>query len=473
MRTVILVELPWGRDKDPRVPLGHASLMAVLKMNDKLDCHSVVQPINGDNFDVGIIFERILSIVDGKKHTDLDIAFGVYVWAEEAIQNLLQMLREFGFNGRIILGGPQISYCGEGLEELYPHADVFVRGYGEFAISSLASTNTPVHVPGIHYAGELDQNTQTSVDLDMLPSPWLEGLINLENQEFIRWESQRGCPFKCGFCQHKEPGARLKKREFLPNRIMKEIDLFCTKDVKDIAVLDPIFNASSQAKNILKRFLSNNFQGRLSFQCRAEMTDEEFIDLASQLNVRLEFGLQTIHKEEGRAVNRVNNMKKVDSVMSKVLKENIECEVSLIFGLPCQTFESFCETVDWCLEMKVPTIKAFPLMLLRGTEIEQNREAWGVIESGGSMPVVLQSDTFSYEDWVKMAQISEVLKMTEGNHPDSIGKLLHSAEGLKIDLSRYRPDISVHDNDEEIQFRGGSPAPYLELYPFQLNSILS
>ena len=95
----------------------------------------------------------------------------------------------------------------------------------------------------------------------------------------------------------------------------------------------------SQAKNILKRFLSNNFQGRLSFQCRAEMTDDEFIDLASQLNVRLEFGLQTIHKEEGRAVNRINNMKKVDSVMSKVLKENIECEVSLIFGLPCQTFK--------------------------------------------------------------------------------------------------------------------------------------
>jgi len=307
----------------------------------------------------------------------------------------------------------------------------------------------------------------------LLPSPWLEGLINLENQEFIRWESQRGCPFKCGFCQHKEPGARLKKREFLSDRIMKEIDLFCTKDVKDIAVLDPIFNASSQSKNILKRFISNNFQGRLSFQCRAEMTDDEFIDLASQLNVRLEFGLQTIHKEEGRAVNRVNNMKKVDSVMSNVLKKDIECEVSLIFGLPCQTFESFCETVDWCLERSVPKIKAFPLMLLRGTEIEQKRDTWRLIESGGSMPVVLQSDTFSYDDWVKMAQISEALKMTEGDHPGSISELLSLAEGLEIDLSRYRPDISVHQDDEEIRFRGGPLAPHLVFYPLQLNSILS
>ena len=159
--------------------------------------------------------------------------------------------------------------------------------------------------------------------------------------------------------------------------------------------------------------------------------------------------------------------------MSKVLKENIECEVSLIFGLPCQTFESFCETVNWCLEMKVPTVKAFPLMLLRGTEIEQNRDSWGLIESGGSMPVVLQSNTFSYDDWIKMAQISEALKSTEGNHPDSISKLLRLAEGLEIDVSRYRPDISVHQDDEEIQFRGISIAPQLAFYPLQLNSILS
>ena len=62
MRTIILVELPWGRDKDPRVPLGHASLMAVLKMNDKLDCHSIVQPINEEGFDVRSIFERVKSI---------------------------------------------------------------------------------------------------------------------------------------------------------------------------------------------------------------------------------------------------------------------------------------------------------------------------------------------------------------------------------------------------------------------------
>ena len=89
---------------------------------------------------------------------------------------------------------------------------------------------------GIHYSGSLDLNEQTFVDLDLLPSPWLSGVIELEYQQFIRWESQRGCPFKCGFCQHKEAGARLVKREFKSSRIMDEIDLFCQKNIRDIAV---------------------------------------------------------------------------------------------------------------------------------------------------------------------------------------------------------------------------------------------
>ena len=73
-------------------------------------------------------------------------------------------------------------------------------------------------------------------------------------------------------------GARLQKREFKSSRIMDEIDLFCKKNVSDIAVLDPIFNSSSQSKNILKRFQSNGFTGRLSLQCRAEMLMQDSLN---------------------------------------------------------------------------------------------------------------------------------------------------------------------------------------------------
>jgi len=172
------------------------------------------------------------------------------------------------------------------------------------------------------------------------------------------------------------------------------------------------------------------------------MVDDEFIEKASKLNVRLEFGLQTIHNSEGKAVNRNNNISKVESVLEKMAKKEIEYEISLIFGLPEQSLKSFQQTVDWCLKRKVPVIKAFPLMLLRGTDVEKRKSEWGLVESKDSMAVVLKSDTFSTDDWEKMSQISEALKDTEGNHPSDIEQLLIHSTKMEVDMSNYRPEIN-------------------------------
>ena len=437
-RNLLLVEFPWGRDKDPRVPLGHASILAMMRTITNIQCHSFVKPINAPDFQLDKIGKKIISELSilGK---NTDIAIGVYVWCEDVVKSILSLLRLNNFEGRIILGGPQISYSESGLEKIYPEADIFVRGYGEFALAELMTKPGKIIHRGVHFAGEQDLEFQTVVDLDLCPSPWLEEVIDLENQSFVRWETQRGCQFSCGFCQHKEAGARLPKHKFHFNRIEKEIDLFCKNNVEDIAVLDPIFNSGKQAVEILKRFHKNDFKGRLSLQCRAEMITDEFIEYSSKLNVRLEFGLQTIHQNEGVAVNRKNNMKKVEKNLIKIKEAGIDYEVSVIYGLPEQTLESFRETIDWCLFMKIPVIKAFPLMLLRGTDTEKRKHTWGLVESEDSMPVVTQSATFSFEDWLKMTQISQSLKDSENKHPPSIKNLEKIAAVSEIKLDRFQP----------------------------------
>ena len=82
--------MPWGRDKDPRVPLGHASLIAVLNMKPEINYHSIIKPINDANFDVIDIFNEIQTIIDKDPRITFDIAFGVYVWAEEAIPVIIE-----------------------------------------------------------------------------------------------------------------------------------------------------------------------------------------------------------------------------------------------------------------------------------------------------------------------------------------------------------------------------------------------
>ena len=41
----------------------------------------------------------------------------------------------------------------DGLETTYPHADIFVRGYGELALAGLA-LNHDEEIRGVHRAGE-------------------------------------------------------------------------------------------------------------------------------------------------------------------------------------------------------------------------------------------------------------------------------------------------------------------------------
>lgn len=438
-RRVILCDFYWTRDKDPRVPLGHASLLAALRAAAVADVRTVVAPVNLSPLSIESIVAEIFNHTAGFHASDVDVAIGVYVWAEELVQAVIQRLRLHGFAGRIILGGPQVSYTGAGVDLLYPGADVFVRGYGEQALVELARSPDRIAIAGAHFAGLPDRVEQAAVDLTALPSPFLSGAIPLQGQRFVRWETQRGCPFRCAFCQHREAGARLVRSTLAQQRIFHEIDQFCEADVDDIAVLDPIFNASPLAIPVLERIAARNYLGRISLQCRAEMTTSDFLDAAQNLNVQLEFGLQTIHEREGAAIRRHNNVPQVDTALRDVRRRGLQHEVSLIYGLPEQSLASFTQTVAWCLERQVPVIKAFPLLLLRGTELDRDRATWGLVEDGGAMPMVVASNTFGQAEWWAMARIAEALRQSEGQHPKEIGELLRIADAVEPRDERWRP----------------------------------
>ena len=149
---------------------------------------------------------------------------------------------------------------------------------------------------------------------------------------------------------------------------------------------------------------------RLSLQCRFELVTDAFLDAAETLDATLEFGLQTVHDDEARAVGRPNRMGSVESVIAKLNGRQMPYEVSLIYGLPFQTVERFQESVDWCLEQGVPRVRAWPLMLLRGTPIHAQREKWGYVESVGErIPIVVESRWFSRSEHSRMEDIASGL----------------------------------------------------------------
>lgn len=87
--------------------------------------------------------------------------------------------------------------------------------------------------------------------------------------------------------------------------------------------------------------------------------------------------------------------------------------------MPKQTLQSFKESLDYCKQFN-STVYAFPLMLLRGTELHQRREELGLIESNQILPDkamagrvqdemiphVVESPSFTLSDWEVMASMA-------------------------------------------------------------------
>ncbi|HEX8244588.1 MAG TPA: hypothetical protein VF541_13875, partial [Longimicrobium sp.] len=126
----------------------------------------------------------------------------------------------------------------------------------------------------------------------------------------------------------------------------------------------------------------------------------------------LEFGLQTAVEDEGRAIQRRNRMAAVAPLMRGLTDRGISYEVSLIYGLPGQTVESFRQSIQFVRDNGCDRITAWPLMLLRGTELMAQRQQWEFEERAEGrfgIPVVTRSRSFSERDWETMKEIAEGL----------------------------------------------------------------
>ncbi len=347
------------------------------------------------------VYNQIISLKDIQHLDNLIIA--CYVWSSYLVNPLITMFRKNGFTGKIILGGYQIhrATC----KSLYPDADIYISGYGETALPKAILMDRHI----------TSQVVEEKVDFENISSPFLDGSFQLEyGMDMIHWETSRGCQFKCNFCAHRDLVETTKERVHPMgfDKIKAELDLFKKFNINKINVLDPVFNRGDIHKKVLKYAISIDLKSLLSLQVRFEMIDEEFLFLCKQLNVELEFGLQTAIEKEYNIINRTNNLPKVSKKIDLLKQFNQPFEVSLIYGLPEQTFNSFKQSIQFLTDRCDCIIKAFPLMLLEGTELINQKDRFCLKEDvidESKIPHVVESNSFTRQEWQKMHNLAKSL----------------------------------------------------------------
>ena len=148
------------------------------------------------------------------------------------------------------------------------------------------------------------------------------------------------------------------------------------------AVYIPYFQAGTNTYGDYER-LEELFTRAVSFEnavglavaTRADCIDEKTADLFAELSenkyVTVELGLQTIHDETARLINRCHSYEDFLKGYEMLKSRGINVCVHLINGLPYETREMMLETVREVGKLHPHSIKLHLMHILKGTALER------------------------------------------------------------------------------------------------------
>ena len=334
------------------------------------------------------------------------IGFSVYIWNKILTLEIISILKEKNQEIIIFAGGPEVSAESKDILSNTP-IDFVLAGEGENLI--VQAMNLILDGTAPNEISPLVKPTPIK-DLSLLPSPFLDKTLNPADYTGILWELSRGCPFKCDFCYESRGTAGI--RRFPIDRIKSELKLFQNAGVKEIFVLDPTFNFNKKtAKEILKLIIDEAPEIYFFFEVRAEFVDEEMANLFASINATLQIGIQSESNDVLKNINRTINK---DSFTYRILtlhKAGAVYGFDLIYGLPGDTLDGFCKSIDFAMGLVPNHIDIFPLTVLPGTRLHETAASLGLEHEANNPYRAICTPEFSKGDMARAEEIAQACNM--------------------------------------------------------------
>ena len=109
----------------------------------------------------------------------------------------------------------------------------------------------------------------------------------------------------------------------------------------------------------------------LNIATRCDAISDECLEYLEELSKRtfltIELGLQTIHEETSKLINRCHTVKQFDEMVNKLRERGINVVVHIINGLPFETEDMMLETVKHLNTLDIQGIKIHMLHIIKDT----------------------------------------------------------------------------------------------------------
>lgn len=319
--------------------------------------------------------------------------FSCFVWNVGLLEAASEILRAKGFV--TVAGGPEIT--------AHPS---FYKGF-DYKVSGEGESSVPLLIKKIIQLEKSDNIIiSQSPDLSIIHSPYLDGIIDPSEYEGALLELARGCPYKCAYCY--ESKGEKSVRIFPMERIKAELELFAKKKVPQVFVLDPTYNVNKKrAVELLRLIASKTPHTFYYFEARAELIDRELAREFTRIPCALQIGLQSANEETLKLVNRPFDKKKFMHGLSILNEEGVTFGLDLIYGLPGETFGSFCEGIDFAISQYPNNLEIFCLSVLPGTDLADRADGLGLTYEKQPPYHVIKTKVFSPDDMKRAEKLSK------------------------------------------------------------------
>ncbi|MCI5054393.1 MAG: radical SAM protein [Pelagibacteraceae bacterium] len=436
--------------------------------------------------------ELLHECVDKLKDQDV-VLLSTYVWNINISLAIGKELRKINPDIYLIYGGPSVPDNVSGNAEEFLRSndfiDVIVHQEGERTILNLLEIYPSKNfdeVPNIswidkHGKYRNNKNLPRMRDFENVPSPYLTGVFdglikeNPNERWLASWETNRGCPFSCAFCDWGSATASKVTRMHL-DRIYQELDWFSKNKVEFIFCCDANFGILPRDYDIAKRAAENkekygypkvlSVQNTKNARERAYKVQKLLAETGLSKGVTL--AMQSVNPHTLEAIKRDNvSIEDYAALQRMFAKDNIPTYTEFILALPGDSYDDFAggvsdviasgqhnriqfnnlsilpnaemNSADYKEKYKIKTVGA-PIVNVHGSLDETPAD--GVKEE---QLLVVETSTLPREDWIKMRSYASMAEFLYFNKILQIPMLICHHLEKKSFRSMFEYFMGVND----------------------------
>ncbi|HWE72312.1 MAG TPA: radical SAM protein [Stellaceae bacterium] len=319
------------------------------------------------------IYKRLAISTAVEQLVDCDVVgFSTYVWNAQISLEIARRLKVRRPDMLIMFGGPHVPDQPEEFMRAHPFIDVAVHNEGEkifLKLLEMYPSRDWEAVQSVSFVAPdgrfvRNPNGDRFRDLDQVPSPFLGGTLDAvvaanPGETWIGlWETNRGCPFQCTFCDWGSATAG-KVTKFGMDRLVAEVDWFSKHKIEYIFCCDANFGIQKRdieiAEYVAQVKAQTGYPVALSVQNTKNATERAYqtqkILSDAGLNKGVALSMQSVDMTTLEAIKRDNIS--IDTYMElqrRFTRDKVETYSDLILGLPGETYESFVEGVRLLIE---------------------------------------------------------------------------------------------------------------------------